>query len=260
MNKESVDAVLSGAPATSAETEDARVWKSLQRVNELVHTERCEMDLLMRLVLDPNSSDLSQLVKRIGALVLDKAREHNASRMRRVESIRRNGDSVAARGFTQNTIDDASQKKLRHLFEHSCGANDECARVTQLFVLFAGLMLDVDVRNALLAEPKFVGRADVERDSAAQQTARAAATTAAAASRAAERARVQRASQIDRETLMLFLQNDMKRLTAQLMNGDVGPRQFVSNCIACYFSYQRALPPELAQRVRAKLDASAAEK
>lgn len=204
--------------------------RDLYEENTRVQALRSSNDLLERLIMDRDGTDLRAVVSRIGALVQQTAKEFNAlhERMQLANEMRNEG---AVSSFMNQKLAPDDMRVIDHMFHivlHE-NPNDDKARVAQLAIVFVALTIEVDVRQQLTPPPKHVDRFSNNNNGAAETIVDD-----------AEQAQRERANQIQREPLTLFLKNDARRLMTRLADSIIDLRTYVSECVATYMAYKQA--------------------
>lgn len=200
-------------------------------------------DLLERLIMDKDGTDLRAVVSKVGQLVQHSAAEYNMlhDRMQTAMEKRREG---ALSSFVHQKLGHEDLNVLKHMFDIviTDNPNDDKARTAQLAIVFVALTLEVDVRVNLTAQPKHVDRfADVGTGAAVPV-----AQNGGGGVDATEQQRIERSNLIQRDPLVLFLQNDSRQLMTKLFSSMLDLRAYVSECVAQYMSYKRAACPHVA--------------
>lgn len=189
------------------------------RVQEL----RNNNDLLERLIMDPDGTDLRACVAKIGALLQTNIREFNRLNDHLQETWARRNDGAVS-SFMNQKMAAEDVRSIDHMF-HSCldnNPNDDKARVAQLAILFTALTIEVDVRQQLTEQPTHVDRftdSDVPDLTEIDPT-----WPPAKKARAREAQQKARANQIQREPLTLFLKHDARRLLTQYSESQIDIR------------------------------------
>lgn len=243
----SVLASLSGVPAAANKKRKRKdVVSTVERLRDLftenttIQQLRNGDDLLERIALDPEGTDLRAVVAKIGALVAMTLQEYNLLHERMAVAAEKAGESTAS--FMQRKIPPEDARALTHLFQSVLegNPNDDKARVAQLAIVFVALTIEVDVRMQLTAPPRHIDRFEPADTSVN--------TTRTPAQLVAQRDREQkeRANQINRTALLLFLKNDARTLLTQMTDSVIDLRMYVSQCLSRYLSYKPAFNPRVA--------------
>ena len=214
---------------------------STERLNDLfaanarVQRMRDENDLLERLIMDKDGVDLRAVVSKVGELVQHSAAEYNLlhDRMQAAMEKRREG---ALSSFVHQKFGHEDLAVMKHMFTIAVdnNPNDDKARVAQLAIVFMALTLEVDVRNNLTTPPRHVDRfvnSDAIADTATDQH---------------EQQARERANQIQRGPLVMFLKNDARQLMQKCCGSMIDLRTYVSECVSLYMSYKHSACPRVA--------------
>lgn len=208
------------------------------RVQEL----RNANDLLERLIMDPDGTDLRVCVARIGALLQTNIAEFNRQNDQLQQAWEQcNNGAVSSFMNLKMAADDV--RSINHMFQ-SClegNPNDDKARVAQLAILFTALTIEVDVRQQLTEPPVHVDRFKTTEQTVADETPQKRA-------RAMEARQKERSNQIQRVPLTMFLKNDARHLLTQYSESQIDIRHYVTECVTAYMSYKPAVDPHTAQQ------------
>lgn len=222
----------SSSSTSSILTPSAARLKDLYAANAFVQQLRNENDLLERLIMDKDGTDLRAVVAKCGELVRHSATEYNLlhDRMQQAMEKRREGTLSS---FVHQKLSHDDISVLNHMFEILLkdNPNDDKARVGQLAVVFVALTIEIDVRANLTAQPKHVDRFSAGESS----------TTTA------EQQRIERSNLIQKDPLTLFLMNDARELRTKLFSGMLDLRGYVSSCVAQYMAYKPSVCVRVAQ-------------
>jgi len=255
-----------GAAASTASADTKRrsvVVPSTKRLETLYESNarlqqlRNNNDLLERLIMDcDNGADLRLVVSRIRDIVRNKLDTYAAD-ARQLEQLRRKqrqsngGSGVTAQSVANMTIDDQLRRSIMSCFNIALrdNANDDKARTAQLAILFFALTQNYDVRRNLSPPPEFVDNAVVRALNARRAANQAADNESIErAVRREEEEAVQRANQIAREPLTLFLKHDALPLLQRLFNRSINRRAYVEQAANRYLSYKPALTPRFVRQ------------
>lgn len=215
--------------------------KDLFVENEKIQKLRNENDLLERLIMDPDGTDLRAVVQRIASLVQHTVQQFNALHDRMQASMEKHKEGTIS-SFMQQKLPAEDVRTIDHLFHSALDGNpnDDKARTAQLAIVFTALTIEIDVRQQLMAAPQHIDRfADA---STTEQTV-------ADIVEQEEKAQHQRANQIRSEPLVLFLKHDSRRLLTQFSDKIIpDTRAYVSACIDAYMSYKPAADVHVAKQ------------
>lgn len=214
--------------------------RSLFAENAAVQKARNEHDLLERLIMDPDGTDLRAVVSKISALVEHSSAEYNLLHDRMQSTMERRKEGALST-FMHQKLAHEDLAVLRHMFACALenNPNDDHARMAQLTIVFMALTHEVDTRCQLVAQPQHVDRAALAANGA--QTHEAVDLDELQA-----RERRENANLIQRDPLTLFLKNDARRLMTQFCDSVIDLNTYVSECVSAYMSYKRAIDPRIA--------------
>jgi len=183
-----------------------------------------------------------------------------AADARELEQLRRKQRQSGAGGASSQslasmTIDDQLRRSIVSCFDIALrdNANDDKARTAQLAIVFFALTQNYDVRRNLSPPPEYVDNAVVRalRTAGANGGSGGGAREHESVERAVRREEeeaLQRANQIAREPLTLFLKNDSLRLLQRLFDRSINRRAYVEQCANCYLSYKPAITPHFVRQ------------
>jgi hypothetical protein len=243
----SLIASLSGVPAAANKKRKRKdTVSTVERLRDLftenttIQQLRNGDDLLERIALDSEGTDLRAVVAKIGALVQTTCAEYNLLHERMAFAAEQAGESTAS--FMQRKMAPEDVRALNHLFNSVLenNPNDDKARVAQLAIVFVALTIEVDVRVQLTAPQHHADR--FETPDAKNDTKRTIAQLVAQQ----KREQKERANQIQRRPLLLFLKNDARTLLTQMTDSVIDLRMYVSQCLSRYLSYKPAFNPRVA--------------
>lgn len=222
----------------------AKRLTSLFTENERVQNLRNQNDLLERLIMDEDGTDLRATVAAIGRLVVHSLTEFNMLHERMQATMEKRHEGSLS-SFVHQKFSDTDMKRINHMFDSVLegNPNDDKARVAQLAILFCALTLEVDVRKNLTPEPKHVDRfADREVD--AEGGGDGGGTSDVDADRAAQIL----ANVIEIEPFVQFMKNNARQLLTQLFAGRIDLRAYVSECSILYLSYKQPICARVAMQ------------
>ena len=229
-------------PQTIVSTERLR---DLFVENETIQRLRNSNDLLERLIMARDGTDLRAVVAKIAAYVQHSAKEYNALHDRMRAAMDQRNESAISQ-FMHQKLASEDERVIDHLFNIVLenNPNDDKARIVQLAIVFMALTIEIDARQQFTAQTKHVDRFGA--DGAATDTALAPTPRDILEKR--EREEKERANQIQIEPLVMFLKNDARRLLTQLTESMLDLRAYVTECVSFYMSYKRPVCAHTAAR------------